>query len=117
MKILKKQLRLEEHKYFTTHLEIVNSVLPIKLTPKEIEILAIFMSFTGELGEDRFNTMGKKIVRGKMGLSHPGLGNYIKALQKKGFLRKEKNGKLKILEILFPEIEEQYYQFKIINIG
>lgn len=116
MEILKKQLRLEAHEYYSTHLALINALLPIKLTPKEIEVLALFMTFQGELAEDRFSTTGKKIVRDRLKLSQPGLANYIKSLIKKGFLKKVKNN-IEILTILQPEKELQLYQFKLINVG
>ena len=116
MEILKKQLRLDKYQYYTTHLAIVNALLPIKLTPKEIEVLGIFMSFEGELAKERFGTTGKKLVKDKLKLSQPGLSNYIKSLLKKGFLKKI-SGNMEILPILHPEKEVQSYQFKLINIG
>ena len=116
MKLLKKQLRLEKHEYYITHLTLVNALLPVKLTPKEIEVLGIFMSFEGELAENRFSTTGKQLVRDKLKLSHPGLANYMKSLMTKKFLVKVKDS-IEILPILLPEKEEQLYQIKIINIG
>jgi len=116
MEILQKQLKLEIHEYYSTHLSLINALLPIKLTPKEVEVLALFMTFKGELANDRFGTTGKKIVRDKLKLSQPGLANYMKSLISKGFLKKI-NGGIQILPILQPEKEYQMYQFKLINIG
>jgi len=114
MKIIKKQLILNSHEYYITHLSLINPLLPIKLTPKEIEVLAIFMSFSGELELDRFGTTGKALVRERLDLSHPGLANYMKSLLTKGFVQKE-NNRLKILPILHPEKSSQLYQIQLVN--
>ena len=64
MNTLKKQLRLPKTQYYTKHLSIVNIFLPIQLTPKEIEVLAAFMSLEGDIADQRFGTSARK-----MGLS------------------------------------------------
>lgn len=110
MERLVKILKLNNDDYFIQHLAIVNSVLPVKLTPKEIEVLGTFMSFTGELGERRFEATARKIVMDKLGLSPGGLSNYLKSLKDKGFVKNNE-----ILDILFPEKEEQIIVFKLIN--
>ena len=48
----------------------------------------------------------------KLELSRSGLSNHMKSLKNKGFIKQDK-----ILPILFPEENEQMYQFKIENIG
>ena len=50
-------------------MEIINPFLPIKLTPREIEVLAAFMSLENELAEDRFGTTARKVVRNKLFLN------------------------------------------------
>lgn len=114
MKIIKKQLFLPTNEYYITHLSLINPLLPVKLTPKEIEVMAIFMSFTGDLELDRFGTTGKALVRQRLNLSHPGLANYMKSLLTKGFIRRE-NGNLQILPILHPEKDFQLYQIKLVK--
>jgi len=117
MEIIQKQIRLEEIEYYKTHLYIVNALLPVKLAPKEISVLALFMSFKGDLAKDRFGSTAKKIVRTKLNLSQPGLGNYLKSLKRKGFLIKNRETReLEIIPILKPEDSVQMYQFKLINI-
>lgn len=114
MNPISKSLILNNEDYFRVHMEIINPLLPIKLSPKEIEILAIFMTFTGTLEQDKFSTTGKKIVREKLKLSHQSLSNYIASLVKKGFLV-ESDNKLELRPILFPHKEEQTYLIKLIN--
>lgn len=111
-----KTLRLEMFEYYTTHLSIVNCLLPVKITNKEIEILSLFMCFDGILEDDRFGTTAKKMIREKLGLSHQGLSNYITSLKEKKLLSIE-NEKIKILPILHPNREEQAYMIKLVNIG
>ena len=115
MDILTKQLKLETKEYFITHLSIINALLPIKLTHKEIEVLGMFMSFTGYLANDRFSLISRKVVRNKLSVTHTGLSNYILSLTKKGFLKKI-NNKISILPILHPKLDSQIYKIKLINI-
>ena len=109
--IIKKVLKLSVLEYYNTHLQLINPILPITMTPKEIEILAYFMSFNGTIAEDRFGTTAKNIVKSKMKLSNAGVSNYMKKLKDKGLV---KDGI--ILHILFPDTEKQQYQFELVNI-
>ena len=115
MKAVAKTLLLNKIEYYITHLSIINCLLPIKMTSTEIKILAWFMSFSGELGNDRFSATGRKIIRSKLGLTHQGLSNFMHSLLEKKFLL-EKDGKLSILQILHPEPDEQTYMIKLKNI-
>lgn len=108
--VIKKVLKLGTIEYYNTHLQIINPLLPIQLTPKEIEILANFMSFEGTIAHDRFGTTAKKIVKDRMELSNAGISNYMKSLKDKGFITNNT-----IVPILFPENGEQLYYFKLIN--
>jgi hypothetical protein len=108
--MIRKLLKLNEIDYYKTHLIIINSVLPVKLTSKEIELLAHFMILKGSISLDRFGTTGKKIVKQKMKLSSASMSNYMKSLSNKGFII---NGK--IIPILFPSDNEEEYYFKLIN--
>jgi len=107
---IQKKLSLYETEYYTTHLSIVNVFLPVQLTPKEIVVLALFMSLTGDIAKDRFGTSARKMVKDQMNISAGGLGNYLKSLKDKGFIRNDK-----ILPILFPSSNKQNYMFKIVK--
>lgn len=113
MKISKK-LELGKRDYHTLHLEIINPFLPIRLTPREIDVLSAFMSLSDELAEDRFGTTARKVVMKRLGISPGGLGNYLNSLKEKGFVYKE-GGALWIASIVLPDPEEQSYQFNIVN--
>jgi len=108
--IIQKTLTLTEYDFFVKHLSIVNVFLPVHLTPKEIEVLAMFMSLTGDIAEDRFGTSARKIVMTKLNLSAGGLGNYLKSLKTKGFIQNNE-----IIPILHPKSDEQPYMFKLIK--
>lgn len=111
---LKKLLELDQLEYFETHLSLVNCLLPTKMTPKEIEVLARFMSLEGDVAKYRFGPTGRKLVMETMKLTSPGLSNYIKALTEKELLRKE-GDVITILPILFPESNLQDYRFRLIK--
>ena len=96
--------------YYVTHLQIINPILPVKLTPKEIELLANFMCLNGSIAEDRFGTTARGIVKSKMNITTAGVSNYLKSLKDKGFVKQND-----ILPILFPQAKEQMYQFKLVN--
>ena len=114
MEILKKSLLLNEEDYFTTHLSIINPMLPKQLTPKELEVLGAFMSLKGDIASvDRFGTSCRKIVKNKLNLSDGGLGNYIKSLRDKGFILKNDEDILYVPQVLFADRNSQGYMFKI----
>ena len=116
MEILRKKLRLDKNQYYTTHLSIMNVFLPVKMTPKEIEVLANFMSLEGDIAEDRFGTSARKIVMQEMKIKPGGLGNYFDTLQKKGFLLKDTEKKFTIFHMLYPEPNVQGYEFQLLKL-
>lgn len=109
--MIKKELRLTRDAYYIKHLSIINPLLPVSLTPKEIEVLASFMALKGDIANDRFGTTARKIVMDKLSISLSGLGNYLKSLKDKKFIKDDI-----ILPILFPQEHFQEYQFKLTNI-
>ena len=115
MNTLKKQLKLPKHKYYMKHLSIVNIFLPVQITPKEVEVLAAFMSLDGDIAKQRFGTSARKIVMEQLGVKPGGLGNYLKSLQSKGFLIKDGTHKFKILSLLNPDSSTQNYMFQLIR--
>ena len=110
--MIKKQLILTRDAYYNKHLAIINPLLPISLTPKEIEVLAGFMALKGDIANDRFGTTARKLIMDKLSLSLSGLGNYLKSLKDKGFIKQDNT----ILPLLFPEEKQQMYEFKLINL-
>jgi DNA-binding MarR family transcriptional regulator len=112
---IRKVLRLDGDSFYVKHLEIINPFLPIKLTPKEIEVLAAFMSLEGELAEDRFGTTARKIVMKKLNITPGGMGNYLKSLKTKGFVFK-RHGAFYIAPIVMPSSNKtQDYRFRLVN--
>jgi len=114
MDIRKKIFHYTKQDYYTMHLFIINPFLPIKLSPKEIEVLACFMSLTGDVTEEgQFSKGARRIVRNRLNLSHGGLGNYLKSIETKGFIRFDEMGIGYIPTILIPDKELQGYNFEI----
>jgi DNA-binding MarR family transcriptional regulator len=110
---IKKLIRLSRLEFFKVHLSLINCLLPRKMTPKEIEVMANFMSLEGDISLHRFGPSARKMIRERMEISMGGLSNYMTSLLEKGFLMR--NGDLiVILPILFPQDNEQEYRFKLI---
>lgn len=118
MEILQKTIEKKGLDYYSTHLELINPVLPVKFTPMEIKVLAAFLKLEGPLAEvDRFNSRLRKDVRIELGLSDGGLGNYLRTLKEKVAIKEDIAGNLYIQDFLFPKKDQQFYQFKLINKG
>jgi DNA-binding MarR family transcriptional regulator len=117
MKIIQKAITsLEELDFNIAHLNIINFFLPVQLTPKEIEVLGAFMSLKGELvAKDRFGTTFRKEVKTSLKMSDGGLSNHLTSLKAKGAIKENLEGNLSIQEFLFPEENQQFYQFKIVK--
>ena len=108
MEVIRKKLSLDKDKYYRVHLEIVNSVLPTKMSKRELDILAGFMSLEGEVVEQyRFGTDARSMVRDKLGISASNMSNYFDKLVKKGFIKPvlDERGrrKLEIIPLLRPQ--------------
>lgn len=117
MKIIQQAFKLDKDKYYIVHLGILNAVLPVRLTDKELEVLAAFMGLDENIIEDTyFNPVARKKVLKKLGLSPAGLSNHLKSMLDKGFLIKNSiTNVISIKEFLLPEIDGQGYQFKIMK--
>ncbi len=51
MKIIEKSLILPKDKFFEKHLAIINPLLPIQLTYKEIQVISTFLTVEAEIGK------------------------------------------------------------------
>lgn len=113
MKTVSKTIKLSGLEYYKVHLLLINPLLPVKLTEKEAEVLAGFLSLEGDLRSDPFSTTGRKIVMERVGIkSAGGLGNYLNQLQRKGFLKASK-GSFDIIPIVIPDSTSMNYNFKL----
>lgn len=114
MKIIKKDLKLKSKKdYFLKHLQIIVPYLPVDISPKEMEVLACFMTISDE--DKRFSTEGRKKVKSMIDkLSDGGLGNFLRSLKDKGIILSQQDGTLYIHKALIPMGDgKQEYQFSI----
>lgn len=114
--VIQKVLKLSKVEYYQVHLMLVNAVLPAnaKLTEKELQVLAMFMSFDEDIAMGRFGTYARSIVKEKLGIQTAGLSNYLKFLKDKRFILEGENG-LKFVPLIQIPNTEQSYMFKIIN--
>ena len=114
MKIIEKSLVLPKDKFFEKHLAIINPLLPVQLTYKEIEVISSFLTVEAEIGKRfTFSNIGRKEVKKKLDLSNGGLSNYIRALKEKKIILEDENKELYILDILKPTGKTQGYQIKL----
>lgn len=113
MKVISKSIVLSGSLYYKRHLELINPMLPRRLTEGEINVLSEFM-FLGDV-EDRFDKTGRKAVMDKLGLSFGSLTNYLSSLRKKGFIIKNVKDSYDIVPILLCDNDKMVYNFKIEN--
>lgn len=115
MRIIQKGIvSLKGNQYYIHHLSIINTFLPVEITPKEREVLGTFMTFKGEMAEkNRFSSMYRKEVKELLRLSDGGLSNHLTSLRNKGAITEDAEGNTIIAPILLPEEKQQFYQFKI----
>ena len=113
---VKKVIALDNIEYYHTHLYIVNCILPksATMTPKEIELLGMFMSLKGDVATYRFGPTAKKVVMAELNLSAQGMSNHLKSLKDKGLLY-WMGDILTIRDMLFPETTEQLYRIRLVN--
>lgn len=111
---IKKVLKLSRLDYYETHLSLMNCILPKKLTPMEIKVIATFMTLDGEIVEYRFGPTARKLIMSSLDLSAGGLSNYMTSLMRKGFIGK-KGDSLVLWPLLVPEEKEQLYTLKLIK--
>lgn len=116
MQVIQKNLALSQDEYYQVHLSLVNAVLPkrFKLTEKELEVLAAFMSLPESIPMGRFGTYARKLVKEKLNINDSGLANYIRFLKDKRFLL-YKDDELIFVPLINVSKDTQSYNFKLIN--
>lgn len=103
----------DKYEYLLKHLMIINAILPVQMTNKEMEVIAAFINEEDSLGKDVFSTLGRKRVMTLLSLKPGGLSNYLNQLKEKGFI-KEVNKELKIIDLVKPLSNSKTYKFKIV---
>jgi len=113
MKVIQKGFELSKKEYYKTHLKIVNSIFPINITDKEIDILSEFLSIPNEIdNKNVFNSLARKRVVDILGLTKCGMSNHLKNMKNKGFLKKD-GEHLIIVPGILPDLNMQGYNFKL----
>lgn len=110
-----KTLKLDRLDFYKTHLSIVNCIIPVKLTPTEVEVLAAFMALEGDIAEYRFSSGGRKIVKDRLGLSSSSLSGHLGNMLLKEFIKKDELERIHIWPLLIPEDSQQIYRLRILN--
>lgn len=113
---IRKRIELRKYAYYGMHLTIINCILPKKMTPMEIKVIACFMALEGDLSSYRFSPSARKVVMQILNLTPAGLSNYIVSLLDKGFLYKV-GDQINMLSLLVPDPKEQVYVFRLVNLG
>lgn len=104
--VIKKARVCSTREYYVCHLRIMNVLLPVKMSEKEMEFVGCWMMYGG--GEMDDEKRGR--IRECMGLSASGCCNYIASLRRKGFIEGNRLwGKLEI------DGEEQGYMIKLVR--
>lgn len=108
---IKKGLVLPREEYYVKHLEVLNVILPEKLTGKEIQILSSFMSLPLSMVEDdRFNTLARKQVKKHCEISDASLSNHLgNMIEKKFLFRSQITNKITINELILAGDSGQAY--------
>lgn len=119
MQIITKVLKTDNFDYYVKYLELLGPLIPLeKLTSKEIEVLAAFLSQDKSLiDEDMFNGVVRKKVMDKLDLKPGGLGNHLKAMITKKYLSKnEITKKITVKPFLIPEDNHQGFRIKLLKV-
>lgn len=107
MRKVSKVVTLSGNTYYKVHLQLINPVLPVKLSDKELDVLSYFLMF-GDLSRE-----SRKVVREKLGMSFGSLTNHIRHLKEKGFIL----GNDELNSLIVPDGKSQEYVFKLVNNG
>jgi len=103
----KKVFRLDGLDYYRKHLEVLNTLLPVKLTDKEIDIISILLDRDiSDIEDDLLSTDIRRRLRETLNLSHANISTRLKKLEEKGFIRKtvvNKKEKKVLRNFLFPD--------------
>lgn len=114
--IIQKTITTTKESFYNKHITIVNILLDLKATSKEIEVLSTFLSLDKKIIEDDiFNSLSRKKVRKLLNLSHAGLSNYLRTLLEKGLIFEDKEQKILLVkDYLLPTVPYQGYKIKLI---
>ncbi len=102
--------------YYKAHLEVINPLLPIGLTNKEIDVLSFLMKFNSEL-KGKLDGLEEDVyrlyLRKELGMTSAALYNHIDRLVAKGAIEDRDTGAIN--SILLPNDNSEEYYIKIIK--
>lgn len=112
MDIKSKTVVVDSYRFYRIHLEILNVLLNVKLSEREMDILAAFFSLDEkDIAGYLFSTQARKEAKKKLGgMSSGNLANHIRSLIEKGFLKRGDNNVIEYQDFLKPETDAQGYQ-------
>jgi DNA-binding MarR family transcriptional regulator len=112
--LVKKVIERSGISYYRTHLEVINPLLPIQMTRKEIEVLSFLIKFREDLRgklDDLEEDVYRLYLRKKLGMTPAALHNHIKSLVDKGAILDSDSGEVN--NILLPGGDSEEYYIKI----
>lgn len=118
MQIITHVVKVDSYNYYVSYLNIISTMLPEKLSQKEIEVLAAFMDQDKSLiEEDMFNGLVRKKVMERLDLKPGGLGNHLKKLiDKKVLSKNEITKKITVKPFIIPEDNNQGFRIKLVKV-
>lgn len=116
MKVIEKDFELDSLSYFKAHLGILNALLPIHITHREVEILSHFWSLPVEVrSPNMFCTEARREVSKVLGLNGGSMSNHLKNMRKKGLLLRD-GDYFVIAPALLPSDSVQSYRLKLVRL-
>jgi len=107
-RMIRKELEIEGSDFYLTHLKLINALLPVELTNKEMLVLSrlLYFNFTESLIK-KYKGNYRKYIRNILNLSSSSLFNYLSKMIKNGVIVNGDTGEVN--QLLIPENTQEYY--------
>jgi DNA-binding MarR family transcriptional regulator len=101
----KKVFSLPKREYLLKHLEVLNSIIPVKLSPTERQMIAILLDREEDLVlNDLLSKEVRKKLREELNMSYQNLSARLKRLKNEGFIYLDPaDNKWKLIKFLLPD--------------
>ena len=110
--MIRKEVILKGKDFFSTHLEIINPLLPVHLTKNEIKILSLLLEYNNDKALKENYSNYRNYIRKSINITSQSLYNYIAGLVNKGAILDKDTGEVNML--LIPNNREEYF-FRLIR--